>query len=49
MKFVRLITLLVALGIPAIAIANAATSANCCKPGAACCDDGSCPFCHHAK
>jgi len=29
MKLVRLVTLLVALGIPAIAIANAATSASC--------------------
>jgi hypothetical protein len=49
MKLARLITILIALGIPAMGIASAVTSSDCCKPGAACCEDGTCPFCHHAK
>jgi len=49
MKLARIAIILLGLGIPALAIAHAATSDSCCKPGAACCHDGSCPFCHHAK
>jgi hypothetical protein len=49
MKLARLLTVLLALGIPTLAIADAVTSSDsCCKPGAACCEHG-CPMCKHAK
>jgi hypothetical protein len=51
MKIARIVIVLLGLGIPALAIAHAATSdsSSCCQPNAACCHDPSCPFCHHAK
>jgi len=47
MKAFRYLALIVALAIPATALASRALSADCCD-GGACCQAG-CPFCHHAK
>jgi len=49
MKLTRIAIIILGLGIPALAIAHATSSDSCCKPGAACCNDPSCPFCNHAK
>jgi len=49
MKLVRVLTVLVAVTISSLGIADAFHSnASCCQPGAKCCTDGSCPMCNHA-
>jgi|GEM_PF-7081821 len=48
MKAFRYLALIVALAIPGAALASH-LSADCCEPGAACCDAG-CPLCaHHTR
>jgi len=46
MKLARYVILLLALAIPALALAGGGNRASCCQPGAACCHEG-CPLCHH--
>lgn len=46
----RILVALTFLGLAVAPVfATETSSADCCQPGAACCDGGGCPMCKHAK